>query len=185
MPVIAAILSGAFFWFCYWFFRLDGHKRIEEMLTQRRNTKRRLASLDAQARAPIKSIKDPREAGTVLLFLIARQKGDYSAAQLSAIEHEMRTVMSLSGDLAEAQSFARFACTKTPSATAAIQDLAPLFNERLTTQEREDLVAMLERIAHVDGPPNEDQLHLIVALRQRLAPPEVVGQGFGWTKAHG
>ncbi|WP_020178787.1 TerB family tellurite resistance protein [Methylopila sp. M107] len=182
MPVIATIVSGLLFWACYWFFYLDGHKKVEAAFASRRDTKRRVAAIEAQARAPIKSIKDPREAGTVLLFLIARQKGDYSAAQLAAIEQEMRGVMAIAGDLAPYLSHARWACTQSPGVTAAIQDLAPLFNERLTEAERDDLFAMVERIANVDGPPNEDQTAALEALRKRLSAPEATGQGFGFTK---
>ena len=182
MPVIAAIVSGLLFWACYWFFYLDGHKKIEAALGARRDSKRRAAALDSQARAPIKSINDPREAATVLLFLVARQKGDYSAAQLAAIEQEMRGTMAIEGDLAPFLSYAHWACTQTPGATVAIQDVAPLFNERLTADERDDLFAMVERIANVDGPPNEDQRAALAALKARLSPPAAAGQGFGFTK---
>ena len=74
MPIIATILSGLFFWGVYWFIFMDGHKAVGNMLTGRRNAKRRAAALDAQARAPIASIVDPRDAATVLMYLVARQK---------------------------------------------------------------------------------------------------------------
>lgn len=183
MPIIATIVSGLLFWACYWFFFLDGHQKVGAAFSSRRNAQRRAAALDAQARAPVATITDPRDAATVLLYLVARLKGDYSAAQLAAIEQEMNDVLGLTGDLTERQSYARFACTKTPSVTAAIQDVAPLFNDRLTPQEREDLFAMVERIAHVDGPPNDEQTAALAALRKRLAGPEATGEGFGWTKS--
>ncbi|MFC3693756.1 TerB family tellurite resistance protein [Chenggangzhangella methanolivorans] len=183
MPIIATILSGLFFWGVYWFIFMDGHKAVGGMLTGRRNAKRRAAALDAEARAPITLIADPRDAATVLMYLVARQKGDYSAAQLSAIGAEMRGVLSLEGDLAERQSYARFACTKTPSVTAAIQDVAPLPSDRLTPEERDDLFAMVDRIANVDGPPSDEQAASLAALRKALEPAEATGQGFGWTRA--
>lgn len=183
MPIIATILSGLFFWGVYWFIFMDGHKAVGNMLTGRRNAKRRAAALDAQARAPIASIVDPRDAATVLMYLVARQKGDYSAAQLSAIEAEMRGVLTLDGDLTERQSYARFACTKTPSVTVAIQDVAPLLNDRLTPAEREDLFDMVDRVANIDGPPNDEQTVALTALRKALTSKEATGEGFGWTRA--
>lgn len=119
--------------------------------------------------APFEAVQDSREAMAVLMLLIARMDGDYTEAQLKAIQWEMVHTMHMGNGAADAFNYARWLASLAPSASKAITAFAPLLNRDLGSQEKEEAVAMLTRIACLEGgKENAMQQEMTAKLKQQL-----------------
>ena len=73
----------------------------------------------------------------------------------------------LTEDASEHLTHARFSATRAQGFAEAAGLLAPLFNKRLTADERRELVGMVEEIARIDGGPSAAQTEAIDVLRRK------------------
>lgn len=148
MPVVVLIVSTLLFWGIYWFVRMGGIDHFRERAQQRRTIRARAS----EHIAPLRAIDDPRDAATVLMLLIPRGR-DPTAAQLTAIQATMQKVFSYDDhELSERLTQARFIASRAQSFGQAAGLFAKLFNERLTLEERRELVGLVQEIARIDGP---------------------------------
>jgi len=166
MPIVVLVVSTLAFWVIYWFVRMGGVEHFREQSARRRRAKAR----ESERTAPLRAIDDPREAAIVLMLLIPRGS-DPTRAQFSAIEDIMRSAFGFDADLIERMTQARFIATCAASFDEAGGLLSDLFNKRLTVGERRELVAMVQRIAAIDG-PSAGQTAALEVLERRvgLAP---------------
>jgi uncharacterized tellurite resistance protein B-like protein len=167
MPIIALVFSTLGFWVIYWFVRMGGVDHVHAVLSRRKEGARRAAAREREQTAPLRTIDDPRDAATILMFLMARVGGDPTREQITAIEKIVRTVFELDGELVERITQARFIASRTESFEQAAGLFADLFNKRLTTSERLHLISMLREVAQVDG-PSECQVAALQILQQRI-----------------
>jgi uncharacterized tellurite resistance protein B-like protein len=154
MPIIGVILVTLTIWTIYWFVRMGGINVVQAKRSQRKAAEETAKAQAAKRAAPLRAIDDPREAATILMLLIAREAGDPTREQISAIEHTIRTTFGFEHDLAERMAQARFIASRADSFAQAAAVFADLFNKRLTPEEKRQLVGMIERIAELDGPSN-------------------------------
>ena len=154
MPIIGVILLTLAFWSIYWFIRMGGIDVIQSKRAQRKTAEEAAKAQAARRSAPLRAIDDPREAATILMLLIAREAGDPTREQIAAIEQTIRTAFGFEHDLAERMAQARFIASRADGFAQAAAVFADLFNKRLTADEKRQLVAMIERIAELDGPSN-------------------------------
>ena len=175
MPVIAAIVGAVLMGLFYWLIWGQGLQYIDMRLRESRDRKRdarnRAAAIEAQRFAPLRSIADARDAAAVLMVLVARERGVPTPEQLAAVEREMREVLGFGAELNTRLTYATFAAEQAGSVEDAADVLAPLFRERLTAAEREDLFGMLRRVAEVHGGPTDRQERAIERAERRLREP--------------
>ncbi len=132
-----------------------------------RQWKRNKGAVDA----PFKTLDDPREAATVLMLLIARLDGDYTQAQLKSIQWEMQHGLKMGNATEESFQFCRWLSSLAPSTAKAIRLFAPLLNQRLDVDEKEELCQMLIRISNIEGEASPLQLEALQTLRRELHLP--------------
>jgi uncharacterized tellurite resistance protein B-like protein len=167
MPIIALILSTLVFWLLYWFIRMGGLDHLRERSTQRKEEARRQAAREAARLAPLRAIDDPRDAAAILMLLVARADGDPTREQIAAVENILRSIFGFERELTERMTQARFIAKQTDSFEQAAAVFAGLFKQRLTSDERQQLVDMLEEVARHEG-PTEIQMQAISAFRPMI-----------------
>jgi uncharacterized tellurite resistance protein B-like protein len=151
MPIVVLVASTLVFWVIYWFVRMGGVDHFREQSVRRKEVARRAQAREMERTAPLRAIDDPRDAAAVLMLLIPRGC-DPTAKQIASTEETMRAVFGFDHDLNERLTHARFIASCAQSFAQAAGLFADLFNKRLTTEERHELVGILEKIARIDGP---------------------------------
>jgi uncharacterized tellurite resistance protein B-like protein len=151
MPIIALLFSTLAFWALYWFVRMGGIDHVHAVFSRRKEETRRAAARELERTAPLRAIDDPRDAATILMFLIARVGGDPTREQIAAIEEIVRTVFVFEGDLVERVTQARFIASRADGFEQAAALFSALFNKHLTITEKLELVSMLKEVALLDG----------------------------------
>lgn len=175
MPVIAAILgaiaSGVFLWVVWG----NGMQVIHAWLDQRgaktkaqKDAKAIADARDRAARAPLRAIEDVREAALVLLCKLATARGEMTAEQRAAIRELAEGRLGFTGKLENQLALAEFAAKSVAEPTQVVADLTPLLHVRLTAEEKDDLVQMLDSIAAIHGGPTGKQEEMIERLHKRL-----------------
>jgi hypothetical protein len=166
MPVVVLIASTLVFWAIYWFVRMGGVDHVREQSARRKDAARRAQARESERTAPLCAIDDPREAATVLMLLIPRGS-DPTASQIVAIQDSMRAVFGFDRDVNERLTHARFIASRAQGFAEAAGLFADLFNKQLTTDERRELVGMVEEIARIDG-PSAIQTEAIDVLKRKV-----------------
>jgi hypothetical protein len=166
MPIIATVLLTLAFWTLYWFVRMGGIDHFRARSADRKEQAKRAQSREHSQTAPLRAIDDPREAATILMLLIPRGR-DPTPEQVAAIENTLRTVFDFEHDLTERMTQARFLAGHAESFEKAAKTFSELFQKQLTIDERQQLVAMVEEIARLDG-PSRAQTDAIHDLERRL-----------------
>jgi uncharacterized tellurite resistance protein B-like protein len=151
MPIVVLLASTLAFWVIYWFIRMGGLDHFRELSARRKEQARRAQSREPERTAPLRAVDDPRDAATVLMLLIPRGR-DPTAKQIATIEESMRAVLGFDHDVNERLTHARFVASCAQNFAQAAGLFTDLFNKRLTTDERRELVGMVEEVARVDGP---------------------------------
>jgi hypothetical protein len=170
MPIVVLVASSLLFWGIYWFVRMGGVDHFREQSKRRKQDARRAEARELERSAPLRAVDDPRDAATVLMLLIPRGR-DPTAKQIATIEETMRAVLGFADDVNERLTHARFIAGCAQSFAQAAGLFAHLFNNRLTADERRELVGIVEEVARIDG-PTASQTAEIDGLRRRvgLAP---------------
>ncbi len=175
MPVIAAIAGAVLTGILYWLMWGKGLEYIEQRWQSGRDRKRDLAAREAsflsRRIAPLRSVSDARDAGTILMCLVAGQRGVPTPEQRAEIERHMADVLELGGEVPQRLSFAMFAAEKATVPDEAVDALAPLLRERLDRAECNELLDMLSRVAEVHGGPVPEQEKLIARVERALVRP--------------
>jgi uncharacterized tellurite resistance protein B-like protein len=167
MPVIALILSTLAFWLLYWFFQMGGFDHFLNRSAQRKEEARRSQAREASRLAPLRAMDDPRDAAAVLMLLMARAHGDPTREQIAIIENKLRTVFGLEHELAERMTQARFIARQTDSFEHAAGAFADLLKSKLTSDERRQLIEMIEEVARNEG-PSQTQIEAIMAFKPMI-----------------
>jgi hypothetical protein len=152
MPIIALILSTLAFWLLYWFFSMGGFDHLMQRSAQRKEEARRREAREASRLAPLRAVDDPRDAAAVLMLLIARTHGDPTREQIATIEDKLRTVFGFDRELTERMTQARFLAKQIDSFEQAAAAFSELFKQRLSRDERGQLIEMLEEVARSEQP---------------------------------
>jgi uncharacterized tellurite resistance protein B-like protein len=167
MPVIALILSTLAFWLLYWFFQMGGFDHFLNRSAQRKEEARRREAREAAKLVPLRALDDPRDAATVLMLLMARAGGDPTREQIATIEGKLRSVFGFEQELPERMTQARFIAQQTDSFERAASAFADLFKDKLTEDERLQLVEMIEEVALNEG-PSQTQIEAITAFKPMI-----------------
>src|SRR5215471_17742461 len=166
MPIVAVILLTLAFWGIYWFVRMGGIDHFRAKAAQRKDEARKALARDLEWTGPLRAVDDPRDAATALMLLIPRG-GDPTPQQIAAIENALRTVFDFEQELTERLTQARFIAARADGFEDAGKLFSDLIKKRLTTEEKQQLITMIEQVARLDG-PTQAQTAAIAALAQRI-----------------
>jgi uncharacterized tellurite resistance protein B-like protein len=170
MPIIALVLSTLAFWIFYWFVRMGGIDHIRASSEKRKEEAGRAAARERERTTCLRAVEDPREAATILMLLMARVGGDPTKEHITAIERLIRVTFGFEQELRERMTAARFIASRAEGFEQAAGLFSDLFNARLTSDERQELIGMLEEIAAVEGPcPAHNEAIELVKRRIGLA----------------
>ena len=165
MPIIVVVLLTLAFLAIYWLGRMGGIKQVRARFVRRREEARRAAARVRDQTAPLRAIDDPRDAATVLMLLICRES-EPTEAEAALIEQTLRTAFGFETELDERLSRARFVAGAADGFDQAGQIFSGLFRQRLTGEERDELIVMLEQVASLDGPsPTQREAIAVLAAR--------------------
>ena len=163
MPFILMVLATLAFWVLYWFVQMGGIEHFQRKKAQRKEEAERQAARERSRTAPLRAVDDPREAAAILMLLLAREQGDPTREQIALIEDKLRS-LGFAQDLAERMTQVRFLARQSESFEQAARVFADLFRRRLSADERNQLVDMLEDVARAEG-PSESQSEAITAFK--------------------
>jgi hypothetical protein len=166
MPIVAVVLLTLAFWGIYWFVRMGGIDHFRAKAAHRKDEARKANARDLEWTGPLRAVDDPRDAATVLMLLIPRG-GDPTQQQIAAIEHNLRSVFDFEQELTERLTQARFIAARADDFEHAGKLFSDLIKKRLTAEEKQQLITMIEQVARLDG-PSQAQTAAIAALAQRI-----------------
>jgi hypothetical protein len=129
---------------------MGGVDHVREASARRKDEARRVKARESEQTAPLRTVDDPRDAATILMLLIPRGR-DPTDKQIAVIEDAMHRVFGFDQDLNDRLTHARFIAGRAQSFAQAAGLFADLFNERLTPDERYELIGLVEDVAQLDG----------------------------------
>jgi uncharacterized tellurite resistance protein B-like protein len=167
MPIIGVIVLTLSFWAIFWFVRMGGIDHLRARSAHRAEESRRAQAREAGRDAPLRAVNDPRDAATILMLLLARIDRDPTREQIAFIESTVRATFGFDGELTDHMTQARFIASRTENFAQATRVFSALLSERLTHNERLELVDMLKGVARFEG-PSEAQTEALALLRPRI-----------------
>ncbi len=170
MPVIALILSTLMGAFVYWLIRLDGLDVVASYFSAAARQRRLQRARDAQARSAVRSVSEARDGALALLVRLASVDGAVLPAADRLIDETARTVFGYGDQLTERRTFAEFVARNTPTFSVLFRELTPLFDKQLSTEERQGLVDLMQKVAEAAGGMTPARQDMIEEVRSRLLP---------------
>lgn len=169
MHIILAVLGAlaAAFWAFSYFVRAagEGREAVRDVtgVIRRGKWNRRV---DQRL---IENLSDPREAAAVLVYQIAAYDGAVTDRQYNKIVADMRVTFEADEETADGlYAFARMAVGQINDAANSVRKILSPVIEVCTAEEKQALVAMMERTAEIEGPPTDAQRRLIADARRVL-----------------
>jgi len=168
MPILV-LLAGAIVGAVVWYFRMRGPAAVGDVIDVAGSAKgaynRRKFRKKVEA-STLASIDDPALAAAVYLVSLAETGPGLGPREEEAIGTWLREVAQYR-DPAEALIFAKWASREVVDVNEVIRRLAPLWRERLTPAQTQDLIAGATALAAIRG-PDLAQTDALRRLRERL-----------------
>jgi hypothetical protein len=117
------------------------------------------------------SIEDPALAATVFLYALSNEKPDARHLSEPAIKAEVARIVP-AADLDEVVAYAQWAARDIADARDVVRRFKTLWRQKLTREERADLVTMAETVAAVGDGDDHNQKLSLVTLRTALGPEQ-------------
>jgi uncharacterized tellurite resistance protein B-like protein len=153
----------------FWILRArNAVSAVRELDHDTRGMRRRIRHAIQDFRAgSLRRINDPRLAATILMIQIVRAEGHMTADEKTRILSLMETKLGLSPPQPIFEK--AWAATQANRPFSLFcDDLLPLLRDRLTPEERDDLIDMLHGVSGADTPATELQGEAVTRLRKRL-----------------
>lgn len=170
MPFIALIASALMGSFVYWLVRLDGLDVLASYFSAAARQRRMQRARDAEARSAVRSVTEARDGALALLVRLASVDGTVLPAADRLIDETARTVFGYGDRLVERRTFAEFVARNTPTFSVLFRELSPLFEKQLSTEERQNLVDLMQKVAEAAGGMTPAREGMIDEVRSRLLP---------------
>ncbi|MEL6789709.1 MAG: TerB family tellurite resistance protein [Pseudomonadota bacterium] len=120
----------------------------------------------------IETLDDPREALAIFLYQILAYDGAITERQRLAMVAEMQATFGIDQPTAEEFfALARMATGEITDAANNVRKIAKPLVQRCQDAEKTAAIAMMRRLAAVEGPVNDQQTHLIATIETILRRP--------------
>ncbi len=166
--IILAAVAGIGVW--YWRIKILGEAAndIADLAGRARGAYRMNRFKKKADGATLNAVDDPALAAAILLYAVANE----DKASLYKSEPEIRRLMTpvVSGNLDELLIYAQWAASEVIDPRNLVRRFKPLWLDRLTVAERQQLVGMAEAIIAQSPRPESGQLATIDTLRTTLIP---------------
>jgi uncharacterized tellurite resistance protein B-like protein len=150
---------------------MGGIDHFQAKAKERKDAARLVKARESERTGALRAIDDPRDAAIILMLLAVRCAGDPTREQIATIEKIAATTFGFERELTERMAQARFIASRADSFEQAAGLFSDLLMKRLTADERRELVAMVEQVAHLDGPlPAQAEALEVLKRRTGFAP---------------
>lgn len=171
VALVVAVIGGIGVW--YWRFKQmkDVTDDVSNVVGKVRG-RYRMNKFKKQAQGSVlASIEDPALAATIFLFALANE--DEASLHLTEAEiHNQISRIVPEADLDETISYARWAAREVVDPRDIVRRFKPLWREKLTREERIQLVGMAEAVAELGAGDEHNQKLSITTLRMALGPEQ-------------
>ena len=125
---------------------------------------------------PIFSLQDPKDIAGILVVGVAKADGDMTAAEKTALLGEFESTFALkTREATELLASSVFLLGDANVLATQLDDILRNAAERLAPEQTSSMLAVMDRIASVDGPPTLQQTELIEQVTARLTPRKPEG----------
>jgi hypothetical protein len=164
---LLALLGGGAFW--WWRLKMMGEAAndVNNAVGRAMGTYKRKKFLKKVGESPVASITDPAAAAIVMMFAIAKEEAPLTDAAENIIRDEVTNSMKIA-DSTELMIFSKWVVGHVTDANNVSLRCGKLWMDALNFGEREDFVAMVERVAEKCGGLTNNQANKIKKLRERL-----------------
>ena len=168
--IVAVIAAGG-----AWYWRAKQAKEVVDdvgSMVGRVQGRIRMANFKKKAEGSVlASIEDPALAATVFLYALSNEKPD--ARHLSEPEIKVQIARIVpAADLDEVIAYAQWATRDVADARDVVRRFKSLWRQKLTREERADLVTMAETIIGLGDADDHNQKLSLVTLRTALGPEQ-------------
>lgn len=166
LGLFALIAGGAFWW---WRLKMmsEAANDINNAVGKAMGTYKRKKFLKKVGESPLASITDPAAAAVVMMFAMAKEETPLSDVTEKIIQDEVTNTMKIS-DSTELMVFSKWVMGHVTDANNVSLRCGKLWMGALSVSEREDFVAMVERVAEKCGGLTTNQMNKVKKLRERL-----------------
>jgi hypothetical protein len=145
LGLIIAVLAGASFW--WWRAKAAGEAANDAADVAGRiwGKYKRRKFLNKVEDSPLAVIDDPATAAVILMHVVALEDGSSGPAKEDTIRHEVANTMRIA-DPTELITFGKWTASHAADSKSIMMRYGKIWIENLSTAERSDLVAMVERV---------------------------------------
>jgi hypothetical protein len=164
---LLAILGGGAFW--WWRLKMMGEAAndVNNAVGRAMGTYKRKKFLKKVGESPLAAVSDPAAAAVIMMFAIAKEEGPITEATEAIVKDEVINAMKIA-DPTEVLVFSKWVISHVVDANNVSLRFGKLWMGALNVSEREDFVAMIERVAEKCGGITQSQRNKINKLRERL-----------------
>ena len=117
--------------------------------------------------SPLEAVDDPAAAAVVMMFAMAKEAGPITERVEASVRREITSAMKIA-DPTELVVFSKWVASHVQDANNVSLRYAKLWGGALSHAERGEFLAMVERVAMVNGGTTNIQQGKIIKLRERL-----------------
>jgi uncharacterized tellurite resistance protein B-like protein len=121
--------------------------------------------------SPLSSVEDPALAAAIFLYALANEHNEILHLSEPAIRREIARIVP-AADLEEMLSYAQWAARDVVDARDVVRRFKSLWRQKLTREERSDLVSMAESIIALGTVEHHNQKLSFITLRTALGPEQ-------------
>lgn len=171
LGIVVAIIAGAAIW--YWRFQMlrEAGSEVADAVGRVRG-RYRMRKFKKQAEGSVLAgIHDPALAAAVFLFALGNENPATQHRSEAEIRKQIAAIVP-AAELDEVISYAQWAARDIADARDVVRRFKPLWREKLSREERMDLVAMAEAITDLSDEPDHAQQLSFTTLRAALGPDQ-------------
>jgi predicted nucleic acid-binding protein len=171
LALLGVVIGGVGIW--YWRFKMmrEMGGEIADVVGRVRGHIRTGNFRKKAEGSPLSSVEDPALAAAIFLYALANEHDETLHLSEPAIRSEIGRIVP-AADLEEILSYAQWAARDVADARDVVRRFKPLWRQRLTREERADLVSMAESIIGLGTAEHHNQKLSFITLRTALGPEQ-------------
>ncbi|GLS29805.1 hypothetical protein SAMN04488498_11071 [Mesorhizobium albiziae] len=164
---VLGILAAAALWWYRMKMMKDAANEAADVIGRVRGNIRRNRIRHQNEMSPLTAIDDPVVAAATLISALLSDDASLTPERETALRKEIEAI-ARAGKLEETLVYAKWAASQIDDTGAVIDKLGPFLRDRLSEEERHDLLAMIRRTSAMTGPQLPTLEPRMRRLRQKL-----------------